>query len=198
MARSTKPPSAVRVKLAVHMRRCGSTWRAVGLEVGCSPETVRQWFNQLTPGSGRFARPLRATVLRLASGSHAIARRVSQAAPTSRGKAGRDVARSTMVRLHDRHLRHAKTCGDFGRQFESAKVTPAGGDLATTLRPHRLGDPIHVQICAHASLLREIPECQILVADHESDFTLMRLAAHSSAETSQRTEPVGIADVGGV
>ena len=43
MARSTKPPSAVRVKLAVHMRRCGSTWRAVGLEVGCSPETVRQW-----------------------------------------------------------------------------------------------------------------------------------------------------------
>src|SRR4051794_3552144 len=43
MARSTKPPSAVRVKLAVHMRRCGSTWRAVGVEVGCSPETVRQW-----------------------------------------------------------------------------------------------------------------------------------------------------------
>ena len=43
MARSTKPPSAVRVKLAVHMRRCGSTWRAVGMEVGCSPETVRQW-----------------------------------------------------------------------------------------------------------------------------------------------------------
>ena len=43
MARSTKPPSAVRLKLAVHMRRCGSTWRAVGMEVGCSPETVRQW-----------------------------------------------------------------------------------------------------------------------------------------------------------
>ena len=43
MARSTKPPSEVRLKLAVHMRRCGSTWRAVGLEVGCSPETVRQW-----------------------------------------------------------------------------------------------------------------------------------------------------------
>jgi len=43
MARSTKPPSAVRVKLAVRMRRCGSTWRAIGLEVGCSPETVRQW-----------------------------------------------------------------------------------------------------------------------------------------------------------
>ena len=43
MARSTKPPSAFRVKLAVHLRRCGSTWRAIGLELGCSPETVRQW-----------------------------------------------------------------------------------------------------------------------------------------------------------
>lgn len=43
MARSTKPPSAFRMKLAVHMRRCGSTWRAVGFELGCSPETVRQW-----------------------------------------------------------------------------------------------------------------------------------------------------------
>lgn len=43
MARSTKPPSAFRMKLAVHLRRCGSTWRAIGFELGCSPETVRQW-----------------------------------------------------------------------------------------------------------------------------------------------------------
>lgn len=43
MARSTKPPSAARVKLAVRMRRGGSTWRAIGFETGCAAETVRQW-----------------------------------------------------------------------------------------------------------------------------------------------------------
>src|SRR5437870_3837677 len=47
------------------------------------------------------------------------------------------------------------------------------------------------------SLLGEVSECQVFVADHESDLTLMRLAAHSSAEASKLAEPVGIADVGG-
>src|SRR5207237_9740817 len=37
-------------------------------------------------------------------------------------------------------------------------------------------------------------ECQILVADHESNFALVRLAPHSSAETPKCTETARIAD----
>ncbi len=43
MACTTQPPSEVRMKLAVHMRRGGSTWKAVAERLGCSEETVRKW-----------------------------------------------------------------------------------------------------------------------------------------------------------
>lgn len=46
-------------------------------------------------------------------------------------------------------------------------------------------------------LLREVSECQVLVADHEPDFALVGVAPHPATETPEPTEAVRIGDVCG-
>src|SRR5207249_5502507 len=56
--------------------------------------------------------------------------------------------------------------------------------------------PIHVELSLHRLLLGEVPDGEVLVADHQADLALASVATHPPAKVSELGKIPGVFDVG--
>src|SRR5207249_2356555 len=85
---------------------------------------------------------------------------------------------------------------DLRKTLPRAEITARRGNFTPPLGPEPLSDPIHVELSLHRLLLGEVPDGEVLVADHQADLALASVATHPPAKVSELGKIPGVFDVG--
>src|SRR3989449_5842667 len=123
-------------------------------------------------------------------------RDVLQTLERLQGEGDETPSRPPRIRRPPTARRYAELGFDVRKKLHRAEIAARRGNFTPPLGPEPLSDPIHVELSLHRLLLGEVPDGEVLVADHQAVLALASVATHPPAKVSELGKIPGVFDVG--